>query len=531
MDGDLSTSAVPLLDARCPPAIIRSFPAPQLLANMKSRWPLLIYSLFVLQAAQGSLFASASLTVSSPSSSGLGAPTISATPSLNRNTSARFTSRYPPFINGSSKATNFSGPVTIFKTIELIPQPVSSDPSVQASDLLQSTGNLVRNDSVSSIDAQKATLPMTSSSAEPRSSSQPGISSSHQVRVPQPADQSVKGPMLRPIIVGGITYAPVHAYESCASQTNSEISRSSQVLVGLLPVIVGGLTYRPVGKEFKVQTPAPASVAGSATEAAQTPTDSFQEGGTLLRSAQPGSLTADSQYSRVSSSFSIQSRSPTSSLASFSLVLGSQTLTALPESSGFDVGSSSSTLRPGFLALTVNNTEYSLIPHGTLTIGDSASVPATSGAGTSDAATTTNNSFAPTLPHPISGQSFSPASPSTFIIEGQTFTAYPRGLAIDGTEVFQGSTAITLSGTAISLGSSDIVIGATTIPFASITGLGSALSSGLSTLTTASGAGFRPSPTSTSATETPHSAAGQLQMARSKLVVSVVMIALTVAAV
>ncbi len=112
----------------------------------------------------------------------------------------------------------------------------------------------------------------------------------------------------------------------------------------------------------------------------------------------------------------------------------------------------------------------------------------------------------------ITVQSIIPASPPIFTIASETFTAYPRGLAISGTEVFQGSTAITLSGTVISLGSSEVVIGTSTIPFASVTGLGAAISSGLGAGGSVSGGGFGPTATSTGAKESHVSAAGQLEV-------------------
>ncbi len=127
--------------------------------------------------------------------------------------------------------------------------------------------------------------------------------------------------------------------------------------------------------------------------------------------------------------------------------------------------------------------------------------------------TTTSGALAPTSSFGmITVQSIIPASPPVFTIAGETFTAYPSGLAISGTEVFQGSTAITLFGTAISLGSSEVVIGTSTIPFASVTGLGAAISSGLGAGGIVSGGGFGPTATSTGAKESQVSAAGQLEV-------------------
>lgn len=93
--------------------------------------------------------------------------------------------------------------------------------------------------------------------------------------------------------------------------------------------------------------------------------------------------------------------------------------------------------------------------------------------------------------------------------------------------MFQGSSAITLSGTAISLDSSDIVIGASTIPFASVTRLGAALSSGLATLPTGSGSGSGPTATSTGVKEAHRWAAGRLRP--SEVIVEVWLILIIIA--
>ena len=128
----------------------------------------------------------------------------------------------------------------------------------------------------------------------------------------------------------------------------------------------------------------------------------------------------------------------------------------------------------------------------------------------------------------ISAQSIIPASPPIFTIAGETFTAYPSGLAISGTEVFQGSTAITLSGTAISLGSSEVVIGTSTIPFASVTGLGAAISSGLGAGGSVSGGGFGHTATVTGPKESHVSAAGQLEVRGNMMMVWFGMIVLMI---
>lgn len=412
---------------------------------MKLLWLLPSLSLLALTAVRASPLTSASSQAFNPSSTVAGAWTISAAPSLNwtANTSAVSTSQRSLVNNSSTKATNDTGPVTVLKTIELIPQPVPSNSTVGASRFLEHAKNQKSNVRPSAIDAQQPTSPTLPLPAKPISSSEPRNTSNSQVPVPQPIDESVKRPKLQPIIVGGITYAPVHAHHTHggavpwreslrASQTWEQNGldhgnlKPWQGQVDLPPVIVGGLTYTPKGKEFHVawQTPAPVSIAASISE---TPS---------------ANLTVEN---------------PTSILTT----------------------SGASTTQGMSNPPTVNET---LVPFDSTT---------TSVDGT------------------ISGQAVVPASPSTFIIAGETFTAYPSGLAIDGTEVFQGSTAITLSGTAISLGSSDLVIGTNTIPFASVTGLEAALSSGLTAVVSASGDGSGPTATSTSAKNTHQSAAGR----------------------
>ena len=381
-----------------------------------------------------------------------------------------------------------------------------------------------------SIAPQQAEWPTSSLSAQPRSSVEPSISSSPQIPIPEPVDQSVKHPKLQPIIVGGITYAPVHAHHTHSndmswqesprpSQTFSkdvemheyyekhvsgshgldrETLESGEALGGLPPVVVGGLTYRPIGQEFKskVPSPAPVDVAGTAQETATLPTDTILEANIPSSPVLPGSMATSSPYPAnkgFSSPISTYHQIPTSMAASPTLVLSSQNSTALPGSS--DSVHGSSTLLRELPTITVNSAIYSMNPS----------------------------------PLTIAGQSIIPASPSTFIIANQTFTAYPSGLAISGTEVFQGSTAITLSGTTISLGTSDILIGTSTIPFASVTGLGAALSSGLSTVASASGSGTRPTTTRTSAKSSQHeSAAGQFRISAGSIVMLwFVIIALT----
>ncbi|KAF6236890.1 hypothetical protein HO173_005181 [Letharia columbiana] len=569
---------------------------------MKFQWLLSIFSLLGLPAARGWPVIPVSSTGPNPSTVVLGASTISAAASLTWTENVSTNSTLHKFFsfNGSTKATNVNGPVTVLKTIELIPRPLLSDSSAGAREPAK---NLTRDGSPLATIAQQATVPTVSPPAKPRSSSEPSISSSPQGAGLQLVGQSVKRSMLQPIIVGGITYAPVHAHhtrssagiwqgKSRASLANSETVewhgyyakhdsepngldhenlKSVQGQGGLPPVVVGGLTYRPVGEELESgrQTPAPVNVAGSATETAKPAANPLVEGGTMSRLEQSEPTAAKSPYPASpggSSRVSMQSQIPPSPPGSSILVLGSQTLTAVPGSSGFILGSGS--LLPGSPAITVDGTADSLDPSATLNVGNSTVILAASGALTianetfvplgstaisvkgttlsisgpamtnqgtllslapsglvvdastfpfatptpTAAVTTTNQASAPPPPFAISGHSIIPASPSTFTIAGETFTAYPGGLAIDGTEVFQGSTAITVSGTAISLGSSDLVVGTSTVPFASVTGLGPALASGLDTVAGASGGGVGPDATSTSAKGSHRSAAGQLKM-------------------
>ena len=561
---------------------------------MKYVWLLSIVNPLRLQAAQGSPLTSASSTTSNPLSAVTGASTISAAPPGDWTACVLANSAPQNLnsIIGFRKATTVKGPVTTLKKIEPIPQPVPSDPSVEVSGLVATAENQVRDVPLSVMNAQQAKLPTISPPAEPESSFEQRHSPSLQATISQPIDQSGKTPMLPPIIVGGITYVLVHAYHthsntilwqqnSRSSQTESEgvawyeyyvkhdsepdgldheTLKSGQTQIGLPPVVVGGLTYKPVGKGFKPgwQTTAPVDISGSAKETAKPAANP---------SVGEGMLTANSQYSAspgVLSTLSIQSQSALPP-ASSNLGLGSQTMTALPGRSGLMLGSS--TLLPGSPTITVTSES----PFGSLTVADKTFIPLGNTAISIDGttlsisgpamtengtvlslasgglvvgsstfalptpapyavATTTSWAFTPTPAFAVSGQSVVPASPTTFVIEGQTFTAYPSGLAIDGTEVFQGSTAITLSGTAISLGSSEIVIGASTIPFASVTGLGAALSSGLPTVGSTSSVGFGPTLTGTASTKGSHqSAAGQLRIPGKMVMVWLAMIALTIA--
>ncbi|CAD6594120.1 MAG: hypothetical protein ASARMPREDX12_008151, partial [Alectoria sarmentosa] len=342
-------------------------------------------------------------------------------------------------------------------------------------------------------------MPTISAPAKLASSSGINPSSRSHLKIPQPFDQASKRPGLQPIVVGDITYVPVHAvhtysngipweeksqpsqtqpgavewyeyfakHESNFDQGNRDEggSESPADQAGLPPVIVGGLTYTPHGKGFESgwRTSGPEMVSGLSIKSEQLATLPLVEVGSTMSQVKGGSIAASPQYYRTPGALGlVQTRSP--SLTS-------------PSAASFI---SNSALLPGSPPIIVNSASYSLNP------ATSPSDPAM---------TITTGVFEPTSSFAISGQSVIPASPFTFTIAGDTLTAYPSGLAIDGTEVFEGNTAITVSGTPISLGSSDIVIGTRTIPIASVTGLGPALSSGLSTTASAIASGDSSGPT------------------------------------
>ena len=499
-------------------------------------WILPILSLLYLQAAQASPLASTSSTSPSPLSAVSGASTVSVAPSLSwtANLSTYATLQDSLFINGSANTANISRAVTVVKIIDLIPQPVPSDPSAGASEPLGPTENLIPNAPISASNSQQAKLPTTSAPVKLASSSGPNASSKSQLQVPQPFNQAIKRPKLQPIVVGGITYAPVHAVhtysngipwgeKSQPSQTQSRAvewheyfakhesnfdqgnrdeggSESQAHQAGLPPVVVGGLTYTPVGEgvESGWRTSAPEIVAGLSIRSEQLATSPLVEVGATMSQVQGGSMAARPQYAPTPGVLgAVQTRSPS---------LNSPTTAS---------AISTNPLLQGSPQITVNSTSYSLNP---------MTSPSNS------AMTTTTDAFEPTSSFAISGQSVIPASPPTFTIAGETFTAYPSGLAIDGTEVFEGSTAITVSGTPISLGSSEIVIGTRAIPIASNTGLGPALSSGLSAATSATASGDSSGPTSMSQSgkSSHQSTAGQLKVSENTVIAWWVLVALVI---
>lgn len=198
------------------------------------------------------------------------------------------------------------------------------------------------------------------------------------------------------------------------------------------------------------------------------------------------------------------------------LTLGSHTFTALPASAGGGFLIDEATLLPGSSAIIISGTTYTLnsasslvigtstIPlataspkpaasNGMLTAGDVAFTPLDStavlvndttlflsGPALTEDSTILSDSSTYAFAVPASNAAVTTtgdaAMPSVFTIDGGTFTASGKGLAIDGTAVFQGSSAVTISGTPISLGPTGLMIGTSTVPLASVTGLGPPLS-------------------------------------------------------
>ena len=403
-----------------------------MLINMKCLWLIPIISLLHGQNTQGSPLDLASLNASNSTDPTSDASTVPAALALNLITNA------PVISNFSRKGAATSGLVTIFKTIELIPQPVSGNSSARSSGF---------SDRYSGASARQSKLPTNLPSLKPSATSELCISLNGQAPVPYAADQLDKSSMLQPIIVGGITYAPENGADHASRSDGYDhvASRLWQGEAGLPPVVVGGLTYTQLAKGL-----------------------------------QSGMLSG-SALAKASKAF---------------VPLGGTTISA--------TGTNLPIPGPNIVD---NGSTISVVPGG-LVISSSIYPFATPSPTT--AVTTTNTTNSPIFSlATTSSQLIIPASPSTFIIASQTFTAYPSGLAIDGTEVFQGSTAITVSGTTISLGRSDIVIGTSTVPFASITGLGAALSSGLvPTVTDAPGLGSGSTATTLSANKPPHSDGG-----------------------
>lgn len=87
-----------------------------------------------------------------------------------------------------------------------------------------------------------------------------------------------------------------------------------------------------------------------------------------------------------------------------------------------------------------------------------------------------------------------PTPPSVFTVAGQTFTASPTGFVLNGQTITPNGPAITLSGTVVSLGPSGLQIGTSTIPLAtavqtagSSEGLGGLIMGGLGATPTGAG--------------------------------------------
>lgn len=228
---------------------------------------------------------------------------------------------------------------------------------------------------------------------------------------------------------------------------------------------------------------------------------------------------------------------PSPAATSSVLIIGSQTFTALPTSSGGGYEIDHSTLLPGSSAVVISGTTYSLNTASSLVIGTSTFPLATAGPSPNAAngaltaggkaftplgstavlvngttlslsgpAITDNGTvlslasggivvgsstyaYAAPASNPAVTTTSNAAIPSVFTADGNTFTAYGKGLAIDGTQVLQGSSAVFVSGTPISLGTTGLVIGTSTVPLASVTGLGPALSGGLGSPTPTASAG------------------------------------------
>ena len=183
------------------------------------------------------------------------------------------------------------------------------------------------------------------------------------------------------------------------------------------------------------------------------------------------------------------------------IVINGQTLTALPDNSGYiDNGR---TIRPGSPAITLKGTPISLATGASaLIIGSSKILLAT---GVADG------------PLTAAGETFTPLSPGTIAIDGSTISiggppiidhgtlisyassglvigtstfAFPTpapnanddkdGLVIGGQTLTMDGAAITVSGTSISLGETALTIGTSTIPLASVSaegGMGAVISS------------------------------------------------------
>ena len=520
---------------------------------MRLPWLFVTFSLFGSQAARGSPLPSKSSTAlnlsSNISAQDLGGITLKST---------GLSSEDSPPVYNSTNTFNTSGPVTVVNTIELIPQPVPSDLIPQANIFLHHANHLVpeigdpppeppqtitpsllpsagpRSSFISAVSSSlQVTPPQASSTTSVSKSSQvtapqsiftPSVSSSLQVTAPQvlsatsvsdsldvkslqplsttsissilratasqSTNQLVKAPKLPPIVVGGITYAPVYTHSGPSrvppgqgnpqvSQTSSGVEKaygsnpddqgrddleSKQAKASLPPVVVGGLTYIHVDETLgsESQTTASVDVAGSTTATANPVIHFFTGVGTMSSSPQAGPPIAEPPPS-ASPDISVTRTVQSSNTMSLSLS---------PTSLLIDVSSFTFQAPPPTTATPITNNNASL------------------------------NSSPPLVK---TGLSLAPASPPIITLANQTFTAYPLGLAIAGTEVFQGSSAVTVSGTVISLGSSDVVVGASTIAFASVPGLGAALSSGLgadaSTSTSETASGTEPHATSTGPTQ------------------------------
>lgn len=403
------------------------------------------------------------------------------------------------------------GPVTILSTIEVIPEPLTSSTqpngsgfvfedsqaaSAQAPDVLIPAVGLITGASLTSSTTSPSPLVTTYSSAVLRRTSQV-TSPSMAGEVISQAQTISAQLLLPPVIVGGITYAPVApapGTESAISDNSGGASaaemppNASTESAALQPIVVGGLTYTRVGEGRMPYQP---------TISVHTPAAGPDAPGMQIQSAIPHSQSQTSTgisfggVPATDGGEAVTSSEAKAFLGQSMFVVGIKTTLVSYTKSSNATGSHQHTASPTN-SLVVNASS-------TLTGFSSSKMTGTTGVGLG-----------------------SITAPPVFTIAGEIFTAYPKGLAIDGTEVFQGSSAITISGTAISLGHSDLVIGSSTIDIASFTGLGLALSSGLAAPTAAGfSRSYVPALTTGSSHLVPHSSSEKLQPVERAVVIEV----------
>ncbi len=249
-------------------------------------------------------------------------------------------------------------------------------------------------------------------------------------------------PQAQPVVVGGKTYAPISPNDkvqtspgevNTPNQGESEPSSSqeqstNEALANSKPIVIGGMTYTPVAAN-----PTPLSQSAAV----------FSFGGMALTQGGEAVAISGTRYS-LGSSFLVAGTSSlpfsTPTATTSLLPIGSETLTALPGTAGgFEIGHS--TLLPGFPAITVDGTTYSINKAGSLIAGTSTIALATAGS--------------------------SNLSNSALTAGGETFT--PLGstaVLVDGTTLSIGGPAITEDGTKISLASNGLLVGSSTYAYA-----------------------------------------------------------------